>query len=167
MKSSTPYLIATVVGLSLSLPSFAADTAPQHVSPKGELQLQNTLPSVRSFSIKTEGSVREEAQLNEVRNMVQTILNESQPKVVSIPVAGDPTGDAFKVYNSLEIVIGAVSPEKEGDAYAVTVTLREAGEQGKDKVKNFDYKSSEADVMKQKLYTFLTENLQLKPRSAP
>ena len=167
MKSSTPYLIATVVGLSLSLPGFAADTAPQHVSPKGELQLQNTQPSVRNFSIKTEGSVREEAQLNEVRNMVQTILNESQPKVVSIPVAGDPRGDAFKIYNSLEIVIGAISPEKEGDAYAVTVTLREAGEQGKDKVKNFDYKSSEADVMKQKLYTFLTENLQLKPRSAP
>jgi hypothetical protein len=164
MKFTTPLLI--VMGLSLSLPGFAADK-PQHVSPKGELQLQNTLPSVRSFSIKTEGSVREEAQLNEVRNMVQTILNESQPKVVSIPVAGDPSGDAFKIYNRLEIVIGAVSPENEGDAYTVTLTLREEGEQGKDKVKNFDYKSSEADVMKQKLYTFLTENLQLKPRSAP
>ncbi len=169
MKFSTPFLIA--VGLSLSAPNFAAEKAhakdPNYVSPKGELQLQNTQPSVRSFSIQTEGSVREEVQLNEVKAMVEAILRDSQPKVVSIPVAGDPTGDAFKIYNRLEIVIGAVSPEKDGDAYTVTVTLREEGEQGKDKVQNFDYKSSEADVMKQKLYTFLTENLQLKPRNAP
>ena len=169
MKFSTPFLIA--VGLSVSAPNFAAEKShakdPNYVSPKGELQLQNTQPSVRSFSIQTEGSVREEMQLNEVKNMVEAILRDSQPKVVSIPVAGDPTGDAFKIYNRLEIVIGAVSPEKDGDAYTVTVTLREEGEQGKDKVQNFDYKSNEAASVKQKLYTYLTENLQLKPRSAP
>lgn len=168
MKSKTPYLIAaTVISLNLSLPSFAADKHqkdPNYVSPKGELQLQNTQPSVRSFSIKTEGSVREEAQLNEVRAMVEAILHDSQPKVVSIPVAGAPTGDAFKIYNRLEIVIGAVSPENDGEPYKITITLREEGEEGKDKVKTFDYKSAEADVLKQQLNSYLSENLQLKPR---
>jgi hypothetical protein len=163
MRVNAPHLIAIAVSLCLGVSNVVAA---ERVNPRSELQLQNTTPSVKSFSIKTEGSVREQAQLAEVKNIVQSILRESQPKVVSKTVSNDPSADEAQVHNRLEIVIGATSPENDNDPYKITLTLREQGVQGKDRVQSFDFRNGEGPLLKKKLNTYLSEHLQLQPRNS-
>ncbi len=132
-------------------------------SSETEIQLKNMTPSVKSISIKLKGTEREQEVLDNVHGMVNDILKESKLGIVRVPVAGTPIATpVLKVYENLEIVIGAKSPKKEGKPYQVGITLQEKGTQGKPQY--FDYKPDDWWFFLKKLKKYLTKELNLQPK---
>jgi len=137
--------------------------APKHVSPKAEVQLKNMTPTVKSISVKLQGTARERNILNLLRDMVNKIVNSSRLGVYRVPVPGEPiSSPALKVHENLEIVIGAKSPEKEGLPYDISITLQEKDTHGVPK--NFkceqDYWGKCFEILK----AYLTEQLNLQEK---
>jgi hypothetical protein len=128
-----------------------------------EIQLKNMTPSVKSISIRLQGTEREKEVLDTVHGMVNDIFNESKLGIVRVPVAGTPmTTPAIKVYDHLEIVISAKSPEKKKQPYQVGITLQEKGEHGK--TQYFNYKQDDWWFFLKKLKKYLTKELDLQPK---
>jgi hypothetical protein len=137
---------------------------PENVSPRGELQLKNMSPSVKNISVIQKGTEREQEVLDIVYHMVvHDILKNSRLGVITIPVPDDPTATpALKVYENLEIVIGASSPIQNGQPYKVSITLQERGTTGEPRY--FDYVPKDWWYFYQNLKAYLTEQLDLQPR---
>ncbi|RKZ42734.1 MAG: hypothetical protein DRQ49_00910 [Gammaproteobacteria bacterium] len=148
------------------LPSLVEErqqSVPQHISSGTEVQLKNLSPSVKSISIKLQGTQREQKVLDNVQSMVKDILNASKLGVVRIPIAAEPmTTPVIKVYEYLEIVIGAKSPDEAEQPYQVSITLQEKGGQGEPRL--FDYKADDWWYFFKDLKAYLTEQLNLKPK---
>jgi hypothetical protein len=136
----------------------------ENVSPSGELQLRNMSPSVKNISVIQKGTEREQKVLDTVYHMVvHDILKNSRLGVITIPVPGDPMATpALKVYENLEIVIGATSPIQNGQPYKVSITLQERGTQGSPRY--FDYVPKDWWYFYQNLKAYLTEQLGLQPK---
>jgi len=138
-------------------------SAPQHISSKTEVQLKNMTPSVKNISMKLQGTKREQKVLDNVHGMVKDILNASKLGVVRIPIAAEPmVTPVIKVYEYLEIIIGAKSPDEAGQPYQVSITLQEKGSQGKPQF--FDYKADDWWYFLKDLKAYLTEQLNLQPK---
>jgi len=145
------------------IPSRHVEGSQDFSSSETEIQLKNMTPSVKSISIKLKGTEREQEVLDNVHGMVNDILKESKLGIVRVPVAGTPIATpVLKVYENLEIVIGAKSPKKEGKPYQVGITLQEKGTQGK--TQYFDYKADDWFFFLKKLKKYLTKELNLQPK---
>ncbi len=145
------------------LPPPVVEDSQRFSSSDTEIQLKNMTPSVKSISIKLQGTEREKEVLDTVHGMVNDIFKESKLGIVRVPVAGTPmTTPALKVYEHLEIVISAKSPEKEKEPYQVGITLQEKGEHGK--TQYFDYKQDDWWFFLKKLKKYLTKELNLQPK---
>ncbi len=137
---------------------------PQNVYSRGEVQLRNMTPAVKKISVSSEGTVREQKVLDTVYHMVvNDILKNAKPGMVRIPVPGDPMATpAIKVYENLEIVIGAKSPARTGQPYKVSITLQEKGTQGEPRY--FDYLPRDWWYFYEDLQAYLTQQLNLRPK---
>jgi hypothetical protein len=137
---------------------------PENVYSQGEVQLRNMTPAVKKISVSSEGTEREQKVLDTVYHMVvNDILKNAKPGMVRIPVSGDPMATpAIKVYENLEIVIGAKSPARTGQPYKVSITLQEKGTQGEPRY--FNYRPRDWWYFYENLQAYLTQQLNLQPK---
>lgn len=139
----------------------------EQVDPNSELQLKNLTPSVKSVSVKLSGTEREQQQLNEIRDMIQSVINNSELGVVRVPVSNskDPeVTPVLKTFENLEIVVGVTAPLDAIQSYKVSITLQESGTDIKSKPEFFDYTSRDKYVLYNELKAYLTRVLNLHPR---
>ncbi len=141
------------------------DETPKHVSPKAEIQLKSMSPTVKSISVKLQGTKREQDVLNSLQDMVNKIVDSSKLGVYRVPVPDEPLpSPVLKVYENLEIVIGAKSPVEEGLPYKVSITLQEKDSQ-EGVPKYFKYKQDDFENFFNILKAYLTKQLNLQPES--
>lgn len=139
----------------------------EQVDPNSELQLKNLTPSVKSVSVKLSGTEREQQQLNEIRDMIQSVINNSELGVVRVPVSNskDPeVTPVLKTFENLEIVVGVTAPLDAVQSYKVSITLQESGTDIKSKPEFFDYTTRDKYVLYNELKAYLTRVLNLRPR---
>jgi hypothetical protein len=137
----------------------------EQVDPNTELQLKNLTPSVKSVSVKLSGTEREQQQLNEIRDMIQSVINNSELGVVRVPVSKDPDATpVLKTFENLDIVVGVTAPLDAIQSYKVSITLQESGTDIKSKPEFFDYTSRDKYVLYNELKAYLTRVLNLHPR---
>ncbi|MEZ5671376.1 MAG: hypothetical protein R3E08_02950 [Thiotrichaceae bacterium] len=92
-----------------------------------EVQLKNLTASVKNVSVTLSGTEREQQQLNEIRDMIQSVINNSELGVVRVPVSNEPDATpVLKTFENLEIVIGVTAPLDAIQSYKVGLTLQEA-----------------------------------------
>jgi len=146
----------------------AAHALPQdQVQADSEVQLKNLTASVKNVSVKLSGTEREQQQLNEIRDMIQSVINNSELGVVRVPVSDDtdPT-PVLKAFENLDIVVGVTAPLDAIQSYKVSVTLQEAGTSIKAKSEFFDYTSRDKYVLYNELKSYLTKVLNLRPKGS-
>lgn len=132
-----------------------------------EVQLKNLTASVKNVSVTLSGTEREQQQLNEIRDMIQNVINNSELGVVRVPVSNEPDATpVLKTFENLEIVIGVTAPLDAIQSYKVSLTLQEAGTSIKGKPEFFDYASRDKYVLYNELKSYLTKVLNLRPRGA-
>lgn len=137
----------------------------EQVDPNSELQLRNLTPTVKSVSVKLSGTEREQQQLNEIRDMIQSVINNSELGVVRVPVSRDSDATpVLKTFENLEIVVGVTAPLDAIQSYKVSITLQESGTDIKSKPEFFDYTSRDKYVLYNELKAYLTRVLNLHPR---
>lgn len=156
--------IAVLCGM-LSCATYAAPLWAQveNVNPAGEMQLQKMSPAVKRFTIKLEGSVREQSALNDIERIIRDIFNNSRIGTVAVLVSGEPVASDVRVYENLEIVVNAKTAEEEGQPYRVNITLQERGT-ASGEPKRFDYLPVQAEMFHQELSAYLSKELNLKPK---
>lgn len=147
--------IALVMGIVVETTVWAAVTA------RGEVQLQNVSPSVKTVSVRLQGSETNQTILQTLQTMVLDILNQSKLSVERIAVKKAPT-PAVPVYENLEIVIGITSAEGQNQPHRVSITLQELGTEGEPQF--FDFDPNDAQGFSQALYVYLAERLNLQPK---
>jgi hypothetical protein len=156
------FVLLTVMNLT------AAHALPQdQVQADSEVQLKNLTASVKNVSVKLSGTEREQQQLNEIRDMIQSVINNSELGVVRVPVSDDtdPT-PVLKAFENLDIVVGVTAPLDAIQSYKVSVTLQEAGTSIKAKSEFFDYTSRDKYVLYNELKSYLTKVLNLRPKGS-
>jgi hypothetical protein len=137
----------------------------QAISPQQEIELRNLTPAVKSVEIKLRGSVREQKVLDDIQAMVSEILKTSRLSVIQVPVVKDAiTTPAIKLYEHLEIIIQASSPEQAEQPYIIQLSFQE-----KDKAQNvqhqtFEYVDSNAQQFYEQLRAYMSEHINLSPR---
>lgn len=137
------------------------------IQPDNEVQLKNLTASVKNVSVKLSGTEREQQQLNEIRDMIQSVINNSELGVVRIPVSSEPDATpVLKTFENLEIVVGVTAPLDAIQSYKVSITLQEAGTDIKGKPEFFDYTSRDKYVLYNELKSYLAKVLNLRPRGA-
>lgn len=158
--------IFVLLTLTLSSVVVPVHALPQEqVDPNSELQLRNLTPSVKSVSVKLSGTEREQQQLNEIRDMIQSVINNSELGVVRVPVSKDPDATpVLKTFENLDIVVGVTAPLDAIQSYKVSITLQESGTDIKSKPEFFDYTSRDKYVLYNELKAYLTRVLNLHPR---
>jgi hypothetical protein len=156
------FVLLTVMNLT------TAHALPQdQVQADNEVQLKNLTASVKSVSVKLSGTEREQQQLNEIRDMIQSVINNSELGVVRVPVSDDTdTIPVLKAFENLEIVVGVTAPLDAIQSYKVSVTLQEAGTTIKAKSEFFDYTSRDKYVLYNELKSYLTKVLNLRPKGS-
>ncbi len=156
--------IAVLCGM-LSCATYAAPLWAQveNVNPAGEMQLQKVSPAVKRFTIKLEGSVREQSALNDIERIIRDIFNNSRIGTVAVLVSGEPVASDVKVYENLEIVVNAKTAEEDGQPYRVNITLQERGT-ASGEPKRFDYLPVQAEMFSQELTAYLSKELNLQPK---
>lgn len=157
------FVLLTLTLSSVVTPVYALPQ--EQVDPNSELQLRNLTPSVKSVSVKLSGTEREQQQLNEIRDMIQSVINNSELGVVRVPVSRDSdTTPVLKTFENLEIVVGVTAPLDAIQSYKVSITLQESGTDIKSKPEFFDYTSRDKYVLYNELKAYLTRVLNLHPR---
>lgn len=157
------FVLLTLTLSSVVAPVYALPQ--EQVDPNNELQLKNLTPSVKSVSVKLSGTEREQQQLNEIRDMIQSVINNSELGVVRVPVSKDPdTTPVLKTFENLEIVVGVTAPLDAVQSYKVSLTLQESGTDIKSKPEFFDYTTRDKYVLYNELKAYLTRVLSLRPR---
>jgi len=156
------FVLLTVVNLS------AAHALPQdQVLADNEVQLKNLTASVKNVSVKLSGTEREQQQLNEIRDMIQSVINNSELGVVRVPVSDDTDATpVLKAFENLDIVVGVTAPLDAIQSYKVSITLQEAGTSIKAKSEFFDYTSRDKYVLYNELKSYLTKVLSLRPKGS-
>jgi len=145
-----------------------AHALPQdQVQADNEVQLKNLTASVKNVSVKLSGTEREQQQLNEIRDMIQSVINNSKLGVVRVPVSDDTDATpVLKAFENLEIMVGVTAPLDAIQSYKVSVTLQEAGTSVKAKSEFFDYTSRDKYVLYNELKSYLTKVLNLRPKGS-
>jgi len=137
------------------------------VQPDNEVQLKNLTASVKNVSVKLSGTEREQQQLNEIRDMIQSVINNSELGVVRIPVSSESDATpVLKTFENLEIVVGVTAPLDAIQSYKVSITLQESGTDIKGKPEFFDYTSHDKYVLYNELKSYLAKVLNLRPRGS-
>ncbi|OUD14433.1 hypothetical protein [Thioflexithrix psekupsensis] len=155
------------MGLFAATAPLVADDAPLRVRAGDEIQLQKTSPTVKSFTIKLEGSEREREVLFSIERMVRDLFARSRIGTRAVHVSsGTPVMPGEKIYENLEIVINARIADQPNDPYAINITLREFG-QAEGEPQRFSYLPEQAVAFEQLLSDYLSKELNLLPRSAP
>ncbi len=156
------FVLLTVMNL------ITAHALPQdQVQADNEVQLKNLTASVKNVSVKLSGTEREQQQLNEIRDMIQSVINNSKLGVVRVPVSDDTDATpVLKAFENLEIMVGVTAPLDAIQSYKVSVTLQEAGTSVKAKSEFFDYTSRDKYVLYNELKSYLTKVLNLRPKGS-
>jgi len=130
------------------------------VSPETEIQLKSMTPTVKSITVKLQGSVREQDTLHSVHAMVKDILHSSKLEVIRIPVQEEPVPTpVIKIHENLEIVIKVKSPEHAEQPFQIGISLQEEG--GKVKPQFFEYYPENKKTLYEALKRYLTQQLNL------
>jgi hypothetical protein len=158
------FVLLTLTATSLT----AVHALPQEqTQADSEVQLKNLTASVKNVSVKLSGTEREQQQLNEIRDMIQSVINNSELGVVRVPVSDDDNNvPTLKSFENLDIVVGVTAPLDTIQSYKVSVTLQEAGTSIKAKSEFFDYTSRDRYVLYNELKAYLTKTLNLRPKGS-
>ncbi|MDY6993161.1 MAG: hypothetical protein SVR94_11230 [Pseudomonadota bacterium] len=132
----------------------------EHVSSETEIQLKSMTPTVKSITVKLQGSVREQDTLHSVHAMVKDILQSSKLEVIRVPVQEEPLPTpVIKVHENLEIVIKVKSPEHAEQPFQIGISLQEEGHTTKPQF--FDYYPENKKTLYEALKHYLTKQLNL------
>jgi hypothetical protein len=166
MRNRLAYMMVGM-GLFAATTPLIANDAPLRVRAGDEIQLQKTSPTVKSFTIKSEGSEREREVLFSIERMVRDLFSRSRIGTRAVHVSsGAPVMPGEKIYENLEIVIHARIADQPGDPYAINITLREFG-QAEGEPQRFSYLPEQSVAFEELLSGYLSKELNLLPRSAP
>jgi len=161
MKSGLKILLIGLTTSMLATPTWAANE-PSGVSGRNEVQLRNVSPSVKSVSIRSQGT--DDTVIGIVVSQVKSILQgnklDVEREVVNSAAATAPRG---KVYENLEILINVQSPAQQGQSHKVSLILQEEGAKVQGEPQFFDYFADNPKPFRQALVGYLVSNLGLTP----
>jgi len=158
-------ILLNAINMTLPLPTKANKEEPLPLSSPPSMELTEPVLTVPNIAVKIVGTAKEQAELEPVQAIVKNILNNSKLGVVKLPVSdGGSVTPAMKVAQHLEIVIGAKAFLESPYRYQINVILQEQGlQQGTAKL--FDYLPTDPDKLHQDLKNYLTEYLNLQPKT--
>ena len=158
-------ILLNVVNITWPLPTKANNEEPLSLSSSPSMELTEPVLTVPNIAVKIVGTAKEQAELEPVQAIVKSILNNSKVGVVKLPVSdGCSITPALKIAQHLEIVISAKKIFLEPQlGYQVSITLQEQDLQST--AKQFDYFLANSDKLYQDLKDYLTEYLNLQPKT--
>lgn len=137
----------------------------QPIAPQKEIELRNMTPAVKSVEIRLRGSVREKQVLDDIHVMVSEILQTSRLSVIRVPVIDKTTTTpAIKLYENLEIIIQATSPETEDKPYLIQLSFQEKDKGYNVQQQSFEYTQTQATQFYEQLRAYMSEHINLSPR---
>ncbi|MCV6636250.1 hypothetical protein [Candidatus Albibeggiatoa sp. nov. NOAA] len=137
----------------------------QPISPQKEIELRSLTPAVKSVEIRLRGSIREQAVLDDIHAMVSEILQTSRLSVIRVPVVENATSTpAIKLYEHLEIIIQATSPEQAGQPYLIQLSFQEKDSTQNAQQQTFEYIDNNAKQFYEQLRAYMSEHINLSPR---
>jgi hypothetical protein len=137
----------------------------QPILAQQEIELRNLTPAVKSVEIRLRGSVREQEVLDDIYAMLSEILQTSRLSVIQVPVVKDATiTPAIKLYEHLEIIIQASSPEQAEQPYLVQLSFQEKGKRQQVQQQTFEYQHNSAVQFYEQLRAYMSKHINLSPR---
>lgn len=135
------------------------------ISSQQEIELRNLTPAVKSVEIRLRGSIREQKILDDIHIMVSDILQTSRLSVVRIPVVKDAAvTPAIKLYEHLEIIIQATSPEQDGQPYLIEISFQEKDSSQNVQQQTFEYVENHSKQFYEQLRAYMSKYINLSPR---
>ncbi|WP_353571793.1 hypothetical protein [Candidatus Albibeggiatoa sp. nov. BB20] len=135
------------------------------VLPQQEIELRNLTPAVKSVEIRLRGSVREQEVLDDIHAMVSEILQTSRLSVIRVPVVANATATpAIKLYEHLEIIIQASSPEQAEQPYLIQLSFQEKAKIQNVQQQTFEYQDNNPKQFYEQLRAYMSEHINLSPR---
>jgi hypothetical protein len=135
------------------------------ISSQQEIELRSLTPAVKSVEIRLRGSIREQKILDDIHTMVSDILQTSRLSVVRVPVVKDATvTPAIKLYEHLEIIIQATSPEQDGQPYLIEISFQEKDSSQNVQQQTFEYVENRSKQFYEQLRAYMSKHINLSPR---
>jgi len=150
---------------STKVPKPESTQAQQPIASQKEIELRNMTPAVKSVEIRLRGSVREKQVLDDMHAMVSEILQTSRLSVIRVPIVDKAaTTPAIKLYETLEIIIQATSPETEDKPYLIQLSFQEKDKGYNAQQQSFEYTQAQATQFYEQLRAYMSEHINLSPR---
>ncbi len=151
--------------IAISAEKESIELQPTAISAKQEIELRNLTPAVKSVEILLRGSIREQSVLDEIYAMISEILQTSRLSVIRVPIAENTTTTpAIKLYEHLEIIIQANSPEQPEQPYLIQLSFQEKNKTSTAQQQTFEYTNENSSEFYEQLRIYMSKHINLSPR---